>query len=310
MRHMKNAVIAAFMFAAISSSSMATVEEKPLKLVMPIASGLSMGSTSQIVKDIGKALEKRLGRKVESTEFRYKRDMDIAKAIYDKTKKGELDLALIAPREYFSLQRLEKDLLNPLVTVTFFGKPTITACMYTRKADAVKSLASMKGKKWGGASIIATRYLMHKNGIPDAPAKFFKSMTYLADENVTNNLNALISKKIDVFILGSFQVDMAKNADKRFKDIEATNCFEYDHSWLIVYKKGTPPDAVEKIKTSFINAHKDKEFAQFKFLFAAIQGHFVAYDPAKMKTAQEVYNLSLKNKWDQEERAFIKANIK
>ena len=108
MRAVRNACIAAVLSAAVHSSAIATVSEKPLKLVMPIAAGLSMGSTSQIVKDIGKALEKRLSRKVESSEFRYTRDMDIAKVLYDKIKKGELDLALVAPREYFGLQKMER----------------------------------------------------------------------------------------------------------------------------------------------------------------------------------------------------------
>jgi ABC-type phosphate/phosphonate transport system substrate-binding protein len=283
---------------------------KTYKFIMPMSAGLSMGSSGQIVKDIGKALQASTGLKIDMQEKRYNRDANVPAMVIDWVKKGEADFILASPRDYLTIQKTNKDLIVPSFTIAFFGKPTTTECMYTRKSDGLKTVASVKGKRWGGTGTVQSRYMLYKNGFNKPMAEYFSSLSFIPDENITNVLSALLNRKIDVFIMQSLQVDMARKADKKYDSVEASNCMEYDHSWLFFYKKGTPPDVVAKVKNAFLNAHKDKNFAQFKFMFAAIQGHFLDYDPAKLKTSQEIFSLSEKYKWESEEKSFIKANLK
>lgn len=307
---LKTALILAAAFVIFHSA--AANAEKTYKFIMPLSAGLSMGSTTQLVKGIGDALTHRVGVKIEMKEYKYTREKDIPTIAMNWAKNGETDFTLLSPRDYLAIQKKDKDLFKPFVTITFFGKPTTNICMYTRKGENLKTIASVKGKRWGGTSTIPARFMMYKAGTNKPLAEYFASpLQFIEDENIANVMNSLVSKKIDVFIIQNFQVDMAKNADsKKYAAIEANNCMEYDHSWLFVYKRGTPDDIVKKVKAAFLNAHNDKEFAQFKFLFTAIKGHFVEFDPAKLKVSTEVFDLMNKYGWETEEKNFIKKNVK
>lgn len=311
MKRFFHTTIAAFAVLLIVAATAAAAEGgKTYKIIFPIANGLSIGSTSQMVKEIGNATRKRTGLSIEMTEFRYQRDLDVAKSMMDLVKKNNLDFALISARDFARIDKKNKGVLVPMATITFFGKPVTSACMYTRKADNIKSAGDLKGKVWGGTSMIPVRYLLIKSGIKTPMKQFFGKQVFIIDENITNVMNALLDKKIDVFALQSLQFDMAKNADKKYAAIEPQFCAEYEHSWILVARNNVPSDVVEKVKTVFLNSYKDKEFAQFKFLFTAIKGRFIAFDPTKMKATEEVLSLMEKNNWEKEDMAFIKSGLK
>jgi ABC-type phosphate/phosphonate transport system substrate-binding protein len=167
-------------------------------------------------------------------------------------------------------------------------------------------MQQLKGKKWGMSGTLATYWLLYKSGIKEEPPKFFSEMKFVVENPTKNLFDALLNKDIDVFIVSHKIVDMALNNDAKYnKAIKALTCAEYDHNMIFSAKKSVPQADMDKIKAAFLNAHKDKAFQSFWFLFKAINGRFVDFDPAALATTQQIVNVATKNHWYEIEKKFI-----
>lgn len=283
---------------------------KDYRFLMPVVEGISMKAVPQMLRDAASVLEKKTGVKVEMKDYNYKKGSDIAPVFIKMFKKGELDFGMFFSRDYVKYKLYNGKLVKPLFTLEIFGKPYSTVCMYTLKSAGYKEVKDLKDKRWGGSYTIPTRFMLYKAKHKKTLDKFFKKMVYVDDTNPGNLVDALIADKIDVFFLPMFQIEMLKNSDAKYKKIEATNCTKYEHNWIFVYHKSVPKKDVKKFQKTFLNAHRDKDFAQFKFLMTAIKGKFVKYSSKYMKTTKTLAKLCKKYKWEEEERDFIKKNAK
>ena len=286
-------------------------QAKTYKFVMPTPKGLSMGSMVNLLKDMGKAIEKKTGLPVQvvNDEYTYF-DLPVDDVLKQMNKK-QVDFAMVFGIDFVRFASKSKVNAAPLFAISMFGKPYYQVCMYTRKSDNIKSAAGLKGKIWGGVKSKNARYIMHENGIDVPMAKFFSKLDFIPEENITLLLDALITRKIDAFTVPNYQVDMTKNANKKYSDVTGVACTEYEHNWFIVYNKDTVSKAdADKVKQAFMVAHKDNEFSQFRFLLTAVKGRFVPFDPQNMKTTIKIAKLLDKYDWDEEENAFIKKHYK
>jgi ABC-type phosphate/phosphonate transport system substrate-binding protein len=280
-------------------------------MIMPTPKGLSMGSMDALLKDMGKAIEKKTGIKVNvvNLEFDYL-DTPVEDTLA-KMKAGKVDLAMVFGIDYVRYAANNKINAVPLFAISMFGRSSYDVCLFTRKADNIKSAKDLKGKVWGGVKTKNARYIMHLDGIQTPMSGFFSKLVYMPEENVVTLLDALLDKKIDVFTVPNYQVNMTRNTNKKYNQVADVSCREYEHNWFIVYNKDTmSKENAAKIKEAFMAAHKDPQFAQFKFLLTAVKGRFVGMEIKDLANTVKIVKYLQKYKWDQEELAFIKKNFK
>ncbi|HOX29268.1 MAG TPA: hypothetical protein PLQ76_08965, partial [bacterium] len=195
--------------------------------------------------------------------------------------------------------------LNPLFTLSMNNKTLAPVCLYTRKGE-VKDVAQLKGKKWGGICPLATRYILYKNGFDMPIDKFFSQINYIPDMPITNVTDPLLAGKIDVFTAYESVVWISGALNKKNAGFEPAFCEVFDHTWVFAARKTFDPALAEQMKKIMLNAHKDKDFAQFKFAFQMVNGRFVPIEKADMAKISAIAALAEKKGWKREEQAFFK----
>jgi ABC-type phosphate/phosphonate transport system substrate-binding protein len=278
---------------------------------MPVPKGISIGSIPKLLQSASSVLEKKIGAKLTVQEYSYSPTEDPIEILLKNIDSGKTHFAMIFAIEYTRYLRKHKNSKAlPMFTVEMFGKTTYSVCMCTRTASKIKSVKKLKGKKWGGGHTTYANYILYKNKIKTPPEKFFKKMIYIPDENINIVFDALLAKKIDVTFMTDYQIDMVRNADKKYQKIKKTKCYEYEHNWIIVTSKDVPRKDAAGVRKAFLNAHKDKDFAQFRFLLTAIKGKFVPFDEDNLKNSEKIGKLFDKYKWRDKEKEFLRKNMK
>lgn len=288
----------------------ASAEARPFTFLVPVTEGLSVGSTSQLLGSLAKVIEKKTGFTFKVEELKYRQGQSPTKSIISKLDNGSADFSFLFSQDYIRYKKAGGAAVIPQFTMLIQGKPYSTVCAYTRKSDGISNVAGLKGKRWAGSHTVNTRYLMHVNKFDAPMAKFFSSVKFFDDINSKKMMDNLLANKYDVFVTGSFQVDMIKANDKKYEAVATSGCTEFDHNWIFVSSKSAPKDVSAAVKASFLRADKDKDFAQFKFVFAALKGKFVEFDPALLKTTENIVKLANDNGWYKEENDFIKTYTK
>lgn len=302
------AAAALIITAALPSRSSA--DDKKYKIAVPVVEGLSVGSLQKTLKDMTVIIGKKSGIQIEVKEFKYKKGQDDESflRVMNDMKSGGSDFAMVnSPVRFVKNEKQAAEFMIPSFTVTLFNKKSSYSCVYVRKSDPAKSIADLKGKRWGGVHTFEARYLMYLAGINSTMKDYFSKVSFVDDTKLADPMDALLANKIDVHVTLSYIGRMAIGSNKKYQDgIREFGCQEFEHNWVFFYRKGTPPEVVSKLKAIMLNVHKDKDFAQFKFLLSAIKGHFVDFDPADMKTTRQIASLMVKNGWDKEEKEFVK----
>lgn len=289
----------------------AAASAKEYMFQMPVPKGISIGSVPKLLRSASAVLEKKTGVKITVEDYTYEPTEDPIEVLLKNLDDGKVQFAMVFAIEYTRYKRKhEKTKAVPLFTVEMFGKTTYDICMCTRKASKIKSVKKLKGKTWGGGHTTYANYILYKNKIKTAPEKFFEKMIYIPDENIMNVFDALLAKKIDVTFMTDYQIDMVRNTDKKYQKIKKTKCVEYEHNWIIVVSKDVPKKDAGALRKAFLGAHKDKDFAQFRFLLTAIKGKFVPFESSKLKNSEKIGKLFDKYDWREKEKDFLKKNMK
>lgn len=275
--------------------------------IMPVPKGLSIGSIAQLTKNAGAAIKKQTGLDIVVEDYEYTYLDEPMFNLLDRLNKDKLDFLMVFPVDYMRYKIANpKDKSIPLFTVNMFGRPTHDVCFYTRAADNLSKPADLKGKTWGGVRLRYVQYLLHENNIDTDPAKFFGKLEFVREENIAVMFDKLLSGSVDLITMPSYQVNMVMNTDKKYKAVKSFGCQEYEHNWIIVYRKGIPKEHADALKDAFLSANKNKDFAQFKFLLTAIKGRFEAVDIQNLKNSIKIAKLMNKYKWIDKESAYIK----
>ena len=307
----KNMIRTVGMVLAIAICASASAHAKTYKFVMPVPKGLSIGSIGQMTKNAGKAINQKTGMDIVVEEYEYTYLGSPMEVLLDKLNKDQIDFLMVFPMEYLMYKMNHpKDKSIPLFTITMFGKPFYQVCFYTRKSDNITKPDALKGKVWGGVRMRYAEYLLHQHNIKTPMGQFFSKQKFLREENIAVMLDAVIKGDVDVITMPTYQVNMVANTDKKYQAVSAVGCQDYEHNWIIVYRKGVPKSDAEALKKAFLVMHKDKDFAQFKFLLTAVKGKFVDVNIKDLQTTAKIAKLMQKYKWLKTEAAYIKKHEK
>ncbi len=218
---------------------------------------------------------------------------------YARKKVGKgLDFAVLTPLLYIHLK--ENGIkISPLATYTVNKKKTDKICIYVRKSDGLKGLNDLKGKpvldNYAISGLPSYDEILYENGINTPKEKYFR---IVAEKSRENDLAyALTFKKVDAFVLSGIEYKFLPKDEKRFKDIIPLVCTKEFTNPPVVHYNGIAPEDLEKVKSVWLNMHKDKDFKKISFMFYAINGHFVPASAADYQPWVEYYRMGMKKGW-------------
>lgn len=295
----------------LAAAALTAYAKTTYKIIVPVTEGLSVGSVSMLMKNAGETLTKKTGYPFKVVELKHERDENMFEKVFNAMKNKEGHFTYLYSVDYVRHKDRVDDVMKPLFTILVNGKPYSNVCAYVRKGDSARSLKDLKGAAWGGAGIVATNWMLYRNKIDDDVFSFFGDTLFMDDMPTTKLLDALLEKKIDVFVINDFLADMGMKTNAKYKNgVRQLDCEKYDHNFIFFYRKGTPKKVVKAVQQNFLSAHKDKDYAQFKFLFAAINGRFAKYNGKYLSTTKSIVAIAEKRKWYEQEMKFIKENMK
>ena len=214
----------------------------------------------------------------------------------------------ISGNDYYSLVSSGYDKTIPAVQISFKKNSYDQACLYARSTDGINSIQVLKGKTWSGSYYyMGTRYILYKNGI-DMPLKQFFGKTLLDPEDFwVNSADQLVAGKIDAFT-GSLEEElMGRSRDtKKYAVIKPVACVPHRSTHLIAFNKEVmSKEKMVQLRGLLLNAHKDKDFGTFQFIFRIIDGHFIPFDEEAFKYSKEFVDTSVSRGWLKEQLNFI-----
>ena len=286
-------------------------QEKEYRCMIPTSTLFADGTFKSIFSPMAKAIFDTSGLHIKFQEYRFIAGTNFpSHKILDLMNKRQLDFGMVFSQDYLRYLLKQPSNALPALTITSFGKPTSHVCAFTRKDDNISSLEQTRGKVWGGNVMIPSYYLLYKSGFDMPLDRYFSRIIFIPPMPQTLVYDELISKKVDVIIDNDLGLKTFKSTKPSYNNIRSVACWEYDHMWILVYRKGLPDEVVKKLKGALLTAHVNKAFASLKFLFTIVQGHFVEVDLKNLKTTKEIVELALEKGWYEEEQKFFKANNK
>lgn len=302
-------LISIFAILAMGACPREAAAEEKYTIVIPVVQGLSVGSLSNIMKDMASVISRKTGYDIQIKEISYKKGEDDEVFLNVlKAMKGGAQFGLVqSPLRYIKYEKQAAEVMASAFTMLLNNKKQSFTCGYVRKSSPYKSAADLKGKTYGGLHTMEARAFLHGNGIDSSMKDFFGKSIFVDDTTITAPFDALLSNKIDVHITLSYIGQMALNASKKYADgVREFGCTEYEQNWIFFYKKGTNKTVVDKLTSEMLKANTDKDYAQFKFMLTAIKGKFVPFEPKDLKKTRELAALVAKYGWDKEEKEFLK----
>jgi hypothetical protein len=213
----------------------------------------------------------------------------------------------ISGNDYYQLLASGYDKMVPAAQISFKKKTVDQACLYTRASDGFKSVDDLKSKTWGGSYFyMGSRFIMYNNGIDLPLKKFFGKMVFEQNDFWTNMADQLLAGRIDVFGGSTEEEIMGRARDKKYGAIKTLACSPFRATHMIAFNKtNLSKEKMDQIRGLLFNAHKDKDWGAFQFMFTIINGHFVPFDDAALKVTKEFVDTSVSRGWLKEQLAFI-----
>jgi ABC-type phosphate/phosphonate transport system substrate-binding protein len=297
-------ILAALLLAAACPRQ---AQARDYVMLIPMVEGLAEGAFSKVLKDFTAAVSKKTGIPLKWDDMKYPKGAKIGKKVLEAVKAGKADVVQMNGLDYLMVKNEVDDLMYPVFSMTLMKKPYTEACAFVRADSPYKTIADLKGKRWGGTDTMHSRYLMLLEGIDKPVDDHFGSMSYILDSDTKKPLDALLANKIDIYITSGFVVDMVRNADKNYaKGIRELKCAEYEHNWIFFASKKMDKEHIKTLVKTILQAHKDKDFAQFHFMLTAIKGNFIPFKAEELDTTKKILKLATDKGWLKEEQAWLK----
>jgi len=213
----------------------------------------------------------------------------------------------ISGNDYYQLIASGYDKLAPAAQISFKKKTTDQACLFTRAADGISDVNGLKGKTWGGSYFyMGTRFILYKNGVDQPLKRFFGKIVFEQNDYWLNMADELLAGKFDVFSGSGEEEMMGRARDKKYAAIKTLACVPFRSTHMIVFnKENLSKEKMDQLRGLLLNAHKDKDWGTFQFIFSIIQGHFVPFDEEAFKVSKEFVDMSASRGWLKEELNFI-----
>lgn len=183
------------------------------------------------------------------------------------------------------------------------GRTTLRQCVYTLKGKYEK-IEELRGTRWAGPRLIPMRYMLYTEGIDEPLDHFFSSIDYETDAPVANLVDMLTGGEIDSFIAYSSIMRISGQTQKKDIEFEPLHCGDITPAWVFVAWRNVPPGMISKIRQTLLSAHRDKDFASFRFAFQLVGGHFVPVDEEVLENAEKYVEIINEKDWYAEETAF------
>lgn len=305
---MKACAVAALLAVGLAAELRSA--NKEFVFLMPLSRNTQSKQLVGMLERVGEVVGERGGFKIKMVSPQYISGERIIDMVEKMFKEGKADFGYVFANEYVRYVDSGGKLMTPIFSMTLLNKPSLENCVYVRKKDGFKKIADLRGKNWGGQSLTPLFHILHENGVKEPPEKFFAKMMFVPEMNRTENLDALLGKKVDAVTADSLGMMLALGSSDHKSEIDALYCTEQYHNWIFVAKKGTPENVVNEGKKLFLNAHKDKAFQEFWWFLTMMKGHFVPFNEAELKRTRELVKLEDKNGWDQKDRKFQVENWK
>jgi len=272
---MKRRALFAVLFAVAAAPALAAYPDRPVKLIVPWAAG---GDTDVIYRAFGPHMQKHLGQPVVIANVGGASGTKGAKEAKDSAADGYTIFAVhdsLHSTYYTGVADVKWDDFEPLCLVA--STPSImTASPKTPWADMKAMVADAKarpGQVSVGASLGSTSHFFPALVEKAAGVKF----KYVSYEGTAPRMNALLGGHIDMGesnLTQKGKVDagqlkfLAIATDKRVPELPNTPTLKelgidvtYAVNRGLLAPKGTPPEALAKLRSACVAAAKEPGFA-------------------------------------------------
>ncbi len=291
-------------------------QQKTLVFIAPTLKELAETNLGKILNDIVIALSQEVGVDIKMTRPVYDHGEHVGTEMVLKAMKdNKAQMGYVNGLEYADAMAKYPNVFKPEFILAFDNKKNKDVCLYVAKNSPYKDVKSLKGTVYGAEDTFQTRLILHENGIDVPLASFFKSTKFVITSPVTVAVEALMKGDIDVFETDKSLMMMSGGvvggSDKNNQASPASvvrelACTVYDTNWIFGHRPDMPPDLAKKITQTMVNAHKNKAFQKFQFMFIAIKGHFVPYTDKDFQRTLEIKKIKDKFDWEKEWVEFVK----
>lgn len=285
------------------------VAEDTFTVSVPMVEGLEQTTLVKHLENLAVIMGDKLDKKVVSRQIVYSYGDNLLDKVVEEFNAKKSDVAYVYGIDYaMYLNEGKKDLI-PLFTLTMDKSPLMKECFFVRKGE-LEDVSQLRGKKWAASHLFPARYLLYKNGIDEPIDKFFSSVDYVSDAPLSNLVDMLEAKKIDVFSTYSIIMRISGEMNKTDSVVEPLFCDVYDHTWIFVARKDMDPALLAKFRKIMLNSHKDRDFDSFKFAFQVIDGKFAPVSQEDLKVIINIAKLIKEKNWQKEQLDFYKKHHK
>jgi hypothetical protein len=273
---------------------------------LPMPAGIEKQSGfSDLFDQLVATMAKKMGLQAEILKIPFKDGDNTMKLVLAKVDSGELDMVYFFGLDYAEYLRTGRKDLNPIFVLSVTKRTVRPACIYTRKG-AFKNVSDLRGKRWAGSNLVATRYLLYKSGIDEPLDKFFGSVAYVPDFPVTSIVAGFDAGKYDAFTTYDALLRVAGLLTKKGLSFEPLYCEDYDYTWIFLTKKDIPAEFTDNLRKIMLKSDKDPDFAKFQFAFKMVDGKFLPFNEEDFGKVKKINDLIVKEGWREEEKAFYK----
>lgn len=314
---MKKAISAGFIailfFAAAGAlySPAAAAGKEKLNVFIPVNESMVGSSLTKLLREFCVTLGEHTGFDVNVEIVPYRFVQESGRMSYEALKEGRADITIFSSSiGYVQLENKVRAIATPAFTISFDKSKHFKECIYVERGSGIEEAGGLEGKIWGGTNTIPTRLLLHENGIDRPLSEFFSGMEFVFDSPPSNLVDALAEGSIDCFTANEHQLFMGggigggKNESGEKIEIDSVDCTQGEHNWIFVISKDLPDSDIAKLTKKTVNAHKDKDFNKFRFMFMAIKGNFELFEDKELERTREIAELIEKHGWEKENAEF------
>lgn len=305
-----SALAAAAIVIVSAAAARTAVAGESYTFHVPIVESLSNSSMVNLLRDCGKVISDKLGVALNIKIDPYQRG-EISMPLTEKAFNSKAPIfGVVYSEDYVRLQKKHsKSYFTPIATLTVMNSKSMNMCFYVKKGDKHSSVSDFKKKKIALTTTHSVRWLLHeKAGYDGSLYDYFSDVVFVPDSDVLSGVNEVIEGKVAAFVTNKGNFAMS-NAGEKGNQVEPILCSEFAMYFIVSASPEVKPEMVQKVKSLLLNAHKDKAFDKFKFVFTAIKGHFMPVTDEDLKITKQVVQLSEKYKWDDDERKLKKVQV-
>ena len=279
-------------------------QEESYTVAIPMIKGFEETRFTDIFRDINDVIGKKLDCDVTTEFLVFEHDETLIELVREKFDEGEADVSYINGIDQGEYMLNEEEDLDFLSVLGMENSPVEQTCFFVRKGE-FSDVSELRGKRWRGSQTIQARFLLYQNDIDEPLNEFFGDIGFETDSPIMPLLDDLESGEIDVFSTYLHTVRLSGALASKDAFLEPLYCHDTESHWVFVADKDMPEKRRKQIRWLMLNAHKDKDFAQFGFAFAMIEGHFMPLTDEAKKVNLRYAKLVNENGWREEQEEFF-----